>query len=481
VSGDSLDRRLVRGSAWLALSYGGSQVVSLGATAVLARLIAPAAFGLVALASIVTVALGMLQESGLTLAVIHRRTDVESAAASAFVFMVALGAVLYGAAVGLSPVAAWAFHQPRLTTIMPVLMILLPLRALGNIPGALIERSIAFGARARGELAGVFVQAAVSIPLAALGFGVWSLVFGQLANQAVQTVVFWLLAPFRPQPRLADWKMLRELGRFGRHVTAGNLVGLVDGNLDTIAAGRLVGAAGVGYYSLAWRLCNLPATGLAYIVGRVMFPAYATLQDDLETFRETFLTNLRRVALVSLPTGLVILFAAHPIVVGVFGAEWEPAVTPLRILAVFGIVRSFAGATGAVFQAAGRPQLVFQISLWHLLVLAIGLVALAPTHGIVGVAVAVAIAAPASALPSYWFVLRILELPLSRLVSDLARPVAASVPLAASLLALPHLTSGFAAGRQLGAMLGVAGVVYAASVAIVNRRDVQTITAAFRS
>src|SRR5262249_18594584 len=161
--------------------------------------------------------------------------------------------------------------------------------------------------------------------------------------------------------RTFSWPLLRELGRYGRHITAGNLIGFVDANIDTATVGRIVGAAGVGYYNLAWRLSNLPATGIAYIVGRVMFPAYATMQNDRAAFRDAFLTNIRRVALVALPVGVGILLCADPLVVGLFGARWEPAVWPLRILAVFGILRAFAGSTGAVFQAAGRPQLVFQL------------------------------------------------------------------------------------------------------------------------
>jgi O-antigen/teichoic acid export membrane protein len=479
--GGALDRKLVRGSAWLALSYGGGQIVSLVSTAVLAHLLTPGEFGLVALASIAVVALSMLQESGLGLAVIRRRSELEEAAGSAFAFTLAMGATLYGLAVACSPLAAWLFHQPRLTAVMPVLMLLLPLRALAAIPGALIEREIAFARRARGELTGVAAQALTAIPLAALGFGVWSLVLGQLANQAMQTGIFWLLAPFHPSLRRARWQTLRELGRFGRPVTIGNFVSLVDGNIDTIVAGRIVGADGVGFYALAWRLCNLPATGLAYILGRVMFPAYAALQESKAEFREAFLTNLRRVALVSLPTGLLILVAAKPIVVGVFGAPWEPAVAPLRILAVFGIIRSFAGPTGPVFQAAGRPQLVYQISLWHLGVLSVGLLSLTRPFGIQGIAAAMTIAAFSSLLPSYWFALRVLELRPEQLAAELARPAVCSLPLAAALLAVLGLGGDLAAGVLLPVALAVAGAVYAGTVAVVGRAEVRLIRAAFRS
>src|SRR5581483_4054091 len=178
-------------------------------------------------------------------AVIQRRTDLEEAAGTAFVFGLVSSVALCGIGFFVAPFVADAFHEPKLTLVLRVLLLLLPLRGLGMVPSALIERELAFARRARGELGGAFVQAATAIPLAALGAGVWSLVAGQLAGTVVQSVLYYLYSPFRPAPRLATVSMLRQLGRYGRHVAAGNLIGIVDGNADNVAAGRLLGSAGL--------------------------------------------------------------------------------------------------------------------------------------------------------------------------------------------------------------------------------------------
>jgi O-antigen/teichoic acid export membrane protein len=285
----SLDRKLIRGSAWLGLSFGGSQIISLVVAAIVARFVAPSGFGLVALASVAIVALTTLQESGLGLAVIHRRTDVERAAGTAFVFTALTALVLYAAAFVAAPWLSDLFGLPRLTDVLRVLALVLIVRGLGLVPGAMIERDLVFASRAKGELGGAIVQAMVAIPLAVSGFGVWSLVAGQIAGQAVQTVTFWVVTPLRPSPRLFSLPILREMSRFGRHVTAANLIAYVDANVDTATVGWLLTARAVGFYNMAWRLANLPATGIGYIIGRVMFPVYATVQDDLEAFREAFL------------------------------------------------------------------------------------------------------------------------------------------------------------------------------------------------
>ena len=476
-----LDRKLVRGSAWLALSYGGGQVVTFVVAAVLAHFVAPPAFGLVALASVAIVALTTLQESGLSLAVIRRRTDVERAAGTAFVFTAAAAVVLYWVAFGLAPLLAHVFRQPRLTEVLRVLALVLVIRGLGLLPGALIERELVFASRARGELSGAIVQAIVAIPLAISGFGVWSIVAGQLAGQTVQSAIFWMVTPLRPSPRLFNFGILRELGHFGRHMTAANLLAFIDQNVDTATVGRLLGSADVGYYNMAWRLSNLPATGIGYIVGRVMFPAYATLQRDKSAFRDAFLSNVRRVALVSLPVGVGILLAAHPIVVAVFGRRWEPAVVPLQILAVFGLIRAFAGTTGPVLQAAGRPQLIALLNVWQLVALCAALFTLTPAFGIEGAAAAVTIAAALVLVPAYWLALKVLDLGFRELVANVERPVVCSVPLALCLLALQLPTAGLDDGLELALLVVCGAAVYVASALAFARGELRAITAAFRS
>jgi O-antigen/teichoic acid export membrane protein len=476
-----LDRRIVRGSAWLAVSFGGSQIVTFVVAAVLAHFVAPAAFGLVALASIAIVVAATLQESGLGLALIRHPTNVAEAAGTVFVFNFFVGIVLYCLAFATAPLFAHLFSQPGLTPVLRVLSLVLIIRALGVVPGALIERDMIFARRAYGELGSSVVQASVAIPLAISGAGVWSLVAGQLASQVVQSTMYWILTPLRPSPLLFRFRTLQELGRFGRHMTLANLIALVDQNIDTATVGRLLGSADVGFYNVAWRLSNLPATGIGYIVGRVMFPAYSTLQQDRAAFRHVFLTNVRRIALVSLPVGVGILLAAHPIVVGVFGQRWEPAVEPLQILAVFGVVRAFAGTTGPVLQAAGRPQLIVLLNLWQLAALTAGLFLLTPAFGIDGTAAAVTIAAIAVLVPAFWLALRTLDLRLRELLVHVERPAACSVPLAISLFALGVATRPLDDGLALAVLVASGAAVYAASAFAFARREIQAITAAFRS
>lgn len=476
-----LDRKIVRSTAWVALGYGGNQVLTFGVIAVLARLLTPAEFGLVSLASIVIVVMTYLQESGLGTAVIRQRDDLECAVATMWVFMVTMSIVLYFCVFGTAPLLARAFDQPQLTDVVRVLALVVVIRALGSTAGTLLERTLAFRSRTMGDLAGAVVQAAVSIPLAVAGLGVWSLVLGQLASTVAIMSTYWALAPLHPNPRLADWSMLRQLSRYGRHVTIGNVLGLVNANVDNVVIGKLLGTTSLGFYAAAWRVANLPALGLGYIIGRVMFPAYATIQDDLPAFRRAYVMNVQRVALVSLPAALGILICADPIITGLLGAKWEPAVSPLRILGVFGLIRSFSATAGAVFQAAGRPQLVYQIGILHSGVLYAGLVLLAPPFGVNGVAGAMTIAAFCSFVPALVLACRILQLRLRELAAKLTNAFGCALVLAASLAVLLIATDPLGPALQLTALLVGGLVAYGTALVTIGRSELHSITTSFRS
>jgi O-antigen/teichoic acid export membrane protein len=167
--------------------------------------------------------------------------------------------------------------------------------------------------------------------------------------------------------------------------------------------------------------------------------------------------------------------------VGLFGSRWEPAVVPLQILAVFGVIRAFSGTTGPVLQAAGRPQLVLLLNVWHLAVLCAALFTLTQPFGLKGAAWAVVIAAAASLVPAFRFALRILDLPLRELLANVERPAVCSVPLLLGLLAVLASTHALSDWLQLLALVVCGVAVYSASTLAFARGELRAITAAFRS
>src|SRR6266542_3195296 len=237
-----LDALILRSVGWLGVSLGGSQVISVVSMLALARLLEPRAFGLVAIAAAILEVVYQLQESGLGSALVYRRNDVERAAGSALVFAPFSASLLFGAGFALAPYLADALDPSAATDVIRALLALLLIRSLGVAPLAILERTMSYKARARMDIATAITQAAVAVSLAAVGAGVWSLVAGQLAGSAVGVVVAWMIVPWRPSPRIANLRILRELLRYGRWAGAARILNVVNRTADNFAVARLVGA-----------------------------------------------------------------------------------------------------------------------------------------------------------------------------------------------------------------------------------------------
>jgi O-antigen/teichoic acid export membrane protein len=462
-SGEGLDSRILRGSAWVAVSYGGRSMVSLLTTLVLVHLLEPKAFGLVALAWTVLVICDQVQNAGTASAFVFRRHDVERAAASAAVFSFVSAFALLGVAVAVAPLVADAFHTPALTNVLRVLALLLIVKSVGVVPLAILERNIDFRTRSKCELTGAIAQGGVSLAFAFSGWGVWSIVFGMLAGSAVQSSLAWVVAPWRPNPRLANLGVMRELVRYGRYVSATNIVNLANNTVDNVVVGRLLGASTLGFYTVGFRLADFPNTVIGHVVGRVMFPVYSLLQRETDRFRRVYIQNLQRVALFALPVSVTVLIAAEPIVHTLLGAKWEPTITPLRILGAYGLLKSFSAPSGEVFKGAGKPHLGLLLGLLQIAVAVPALVLLVPARGITGAALAMLLTMAVCGSIRFVVSLRLLGASLGEVARSLAPSLLCAGVLAATIGLLVPATESLGDAAGLAVLVAGGALAYVAA------------------
>lgn len=466
----SLDTRLMLSMVWSAASVGGGQLLTFASMLVLARLLEPEAFGIVALATTLMAVLQYLQESGMWAAIIYRRDDdLPVAAASALVFTPLFGLTLYVLCALLAPVAAQAFHDPQLENVLRVIALLLIPRSLGIVPTALLERELDYRSIARAELAAALVQAVTCVVLALASFGVWSLVFGYLAGSVVQLLLLWILVPWRPRLRDARFSVLREMMRYGRFVGAANILNLLNRTVDNMTVARVLGAAPLAFYAIAFRLASMPVQVIGTIVGRGMFAAYASLQDDLPTMRASYLQNVQRLAMIALPVSVATALAAQPIVEVLLGPAWLPAVVPLQILAVFGVVRGFGATTGEIWLALGKPHLRAVWEVLHAVLVVPALIVLTLRYGVAGTASAMLIVDLLTGVPAIVVTLRLLGLKATTALHALAAPFACSAALALTLVALEPVTNDLSSSLELAVLALVGGGVYVTSSFVLAR------------
>ncbi|HKP19605.1 MAG TPA: lipopolysaccharide biosynthesis protein [Gaiellaceae bacterium] len=480
LTGKALDRKVIQNSGWTALIYGSRSMVLMLSTLVLVRLLQPHEFGITAVAMMLIGVAQQLQAAGMTAAIIYKRENIREAAASAILFTGTGGFLLAGVAAVIAPYFTHIIGAPEATDVVRVMAILLALRGLAAVPGAILERSLDYGSRAKADIGSILVQFAVAIGTAAVGFGVWSLVAGSLAGTLTQTITYWVLIPWRPNPREGNLKTLRELIRYGRFITINNLALLFSNTAQTAAVTRILGTTALGYYNVTFRLANLPTTLVGVAVGRSMFPAYSMVQNNLAEFRRIFLQMLQRTALLVVPLAVLLAIGAEPIVRALLGEKWLPVIWPLRIVAAFSVIRAFGASAGAVFQAAGKPHLAAWYALPQAITIVPLLIVLTKWLGVSGAALGMLLSFAVSGMPAFVQALRLLEITPRMLTRSLTPSLACSGILAVVLLALVPTSLEIPPLAGFAVVAVGAAVTYAIAAVTIARSAVRPIWRSLR-
>jgi O-antigen/teichoic acid export membrane protein len=196
--------------------------------------------------------------------------------------------------------------------------------------------------------------------------------------------------PYRP--RIAfDGKKAMELFRFGKHLLGSSIIILLITQGDDAVVGKLLGVTALGFYVMAYKFSNMPATGITHVFAQVAFPTYAKLQDDLEGLRNAYLKALKYIACISIPASGGLIVLAPEVVKCFLGERWMEIVPAMRILCIFGIIRALGGTTGPLFQGVGRPDIITKLNLGKLVIISVLIVPLTRRLGIVGTSLAVTI------------------------------------------------------------------------------------------
>jgi len=294
--------RTVRAMYWAYGSFVAGRALTLVATAILARLLEPRDFGLVALALVFTALLETVADLGLSQALVVAPED-ELAERSDTVFLgsIVLGAALSAIVGALGPVLAAFFDQPELAWLTGLLGLNFLLRALGATHDALAEKRLDFRARTQAEVVDVLVRGITGIALAAAGLGAASIVLGYLAGTAARSATLWVVVAWRPRMRRqrAD---LPALVRLGAGYSGVDAIAAVSNNVDYVFIGRVLGPASLGLYSIGFRLPELLVMNLSLVAGRVLFPAFAAVARD--ALADAFLVTFRYIMMLSMPLAI---------------------------------------------------------------------------------------------------------------------------------------------------------------------------------
>lgn len=355
------ERRSFRSAlGWSYLMYGGQYVITTAVTFVLAGILGPTVFGLVAMAMVYLMFVQMLLRQGMVPALVQRRDLRPEHIDSAFWMIIGSGAVLTVASLALSGWWATVNNTPELRDVIVALTPLIPIQSLIVVQVALLNRSMDFKGLAIRTASASLGGGAVGLVLAVAGFGVWALVGQHLVKSLVEMFVLWRISDWRP-----SWRFSRSAARDLLGFTSGSaLSGLgsfVNDRADALLIGLFFGPRAVGLYRLASRLVDMVSDVAVRALQHVSLPELSRLQDDPASFSKRVKTIATLGAVLSLPA-YGILAGASSQLMSLIGDEWLPAVDALKVLCLIGAGRALTTLVGPVISAIGRPHLLAAIS-----------------------------------------------------------------------------------------------------------------------
>lgn len=353
-SSATLTAQTLRGAKWTYLATflnAGLQVII---TAVLARLLAPEAFGLVAMGSLVLRFGQYFAQMGIGQALVQRRNLTDDHVRAGFSTSAAVGAVFAAAVWFGAPLAAAAFDAPRLTNVVRVMGLSFFISGLSLTALGLLRREMRFRGIAVAEVSAYVVgYAAVGITMAFTGFGVWSLVAAALSQAAIAAAVYNALA--RPHIRpVFKRRPYTELLGFGSQVSVITFLEFVNANLDTMVVGRVRGATPLGYYSRALSLTGMPMYYMSTSLTRVLYPSMSRVQDDRARLGRAYLSIIAVLAGVGLPVALGMSGASREIILVLYGAKWAAAIPVMRVVAIAAGLAMLSHLGGVLLEAAAQ-------------------------------------------------------------------------------------------------------------------------------
>ena len=412
----------------------GTQLMSFVVFLVLARLLDPGSFGLVAMATVSVAFFRIFKEFGFGAAIIQRENLEDGHLDTAFWTDILVNIVMMTITFLSAKWVANLYNEPRLEDIIQALSLLFLLAALSQVQASILRRDLEFKVLAIRTLIAEVIGGVTGIACAISGLEVWSLVARQLTTAIIGTLILWFMSDWCPGLKVSR-RYFNDLFGFSAKMFAANIVNFFGSRSDAFLIGYFLGPVSLGYYTIAQRLILLLTSFLGSTVNRVAWPAFARLQDNPEKIRHGFYSASKLLALVVMPIFLGVYSVAPELVPIMFGSQWGQSIPVLKILVFLGIINSMNKMYDSIIVSIGRPGIWLGLRIAISISSVIGFF-IALRWGLAGVALANVIVAYAY-LPVYLYTLNTLvDIKTLKYFGELIVPVTAATLMVCSIFAI---------------------------------------------
>ena len=391
---------------------------------ILARLLSPNEFGLLAIISIFTSLSMIFIEMGMGAALIYTQGATDKHFETAFWFNLGIGLLLCLAMMMLAPFVASFFREPNATRVIAVSAVLLPMNALSLVPHSIIQKSRQFRSIAKVQVISTISGVVLAVILAHAGFGVWSLVSNLFVRSTVKAILTFKAAGWRPHMYYGR-NEFGELWSYSSYLMLSSIVEYLVANTDKFLIARSFNSSTLGTYDYANKLTVLPSNVIIAVLGRVLFPTYASVEISETATKNLHIRVLCMVAFITFPLMMLISAFADQLVLTVIGGKWFEAIFALKIFGFIYLFRTVGAINGTLYLSQGATKLQFKITLLLRLNVLVAII-VGIQFGINGLLIALLIVRIVNLFPALYFPGRLIGISFIDIVRSLMPAFTAS-------------------------------------------------------
>jgi O-antigen/teichoic acid export membrane protein len=465
-----LRHKVLSGLRWSAGLRFFGQLITWIITIIVMRLLSPKDYGLMGMAGMFIAFLAMVNEIGLGAALIQRRDMDEGMVRQIFGILLIINFGLFFISLFVAPLLAAAFFkEQRLVPLIRLMSVQFIMASFVIIPQSIIDREMLFREKSIIELVSAVSGSLMTLLFALNGWGVWSLVWGSITISLCRTVGFNLIRPYLHLPLFSFKRIGREIS-FGGYVAITRMLWSLYSQADILIIGRLLGKQLLGFYSVAFTLASLPMQKVSGIINQVAFPAFASVQTDIEKVTSHFLKAVRIMGLVAFPVFFGISSIAPDLVDIVLGEKWSLAIVPLQVLSLVIPIRMISNLISPTLLGLGRADVNFWNAVTASLMLPLGFLIGCYWWDIIGVSLAWVTIFPIIFLINLSRMLRTLKIGLLEVMAALRRPIVAAVIMYISVTMIKIILPGFEPITRLSLSIIGGALVYVGMVLTLDRK-----------
>ncbi|MEG0789342.1 MAG: lipopolysaccharide biosynthesis protein [Alistipes sp.] len=374
---------VARGVAWSMAEKAGSTLLQLAVSILTLRLLMPEDFGVVAILTAFSAVALIVVDSGFSQTLIRKIEPQPNDYKSVFLFNITVSVLLYLLLVGLSPVAAWYYGKPIITSIAPVFFLQIPVNALCVIQNTIFTRQFRFSLMSKVVFISSLISGAVAICMALAGCGVWSIVAQQLTAMIVRAGLMWWFSTWRPTAHY-DSRALKEMAPYSLNLMATDLISTLYNKIPQLFLGKVYSIDALGYFDQARKFKDQSVTSVVMSVQNVTFPALSKIAGDEKKFAESYRQVILVVAYVMFPAMIGLIAVSEDLFAVLVGEKWMPTVPYLRVICLTGLFYPIAMIAYNVLKVKSDGKIIVRLEIVKKIVMTVIFVVTIP-HSVMAV------------------------------------------------------------------------------------------------